>query len=100
MNRMKIIYRKRRDLVLSLLKQSPLYSDMEITGENAGLQLLIRLRTHNVKDIVDKAEHHKIKVYLLKDYYFTDHSDPNTLILGYAGLDDKKIKEAIPLLFG
>lgn len=100
LNRMKIIYRKRRDLVLSLLKQSPLYSDMEITGENAGLQLLIRLRTHNVKDIVDKAEHHKIKVYLLKDYYFTDHPDPNTLILGYAGLDDKKIKEAIPLLFG
>lgn len=96
LNRVKGIYKKRRDTLLSMLGRI----QVEVSGENAGLHLLIRMPSAGaVKSFLKTADKHKIKFYLLDDYYFTPQKKPaNTLIAGYAGVNEEQIKWAAKLL--
>jgi GntR family transcriptional regulator/MocR family aminotransferase len=88
LNRVKNIYRKRRDLLIEVLKSLPF--DIEISGEKAGLHLLFK--SSAAADILNIAEKYDIKLYNSDDYYFTPQSkSKNTIIVGYAGVSNDDI---------
>lgn len=89
LNRVKKIYRKRRDALIDVLKRSPY--DIEISGEKAGLHLLIK--SGSAEEIMKKAFESGIKLYNAEDYYFTPHESSPALIAGYAGVTEADIAQ-------
>lgn len=97
-NRVKNIYRKRRDALLKELTERP--ERMRISGQRAGLHLLVTPESFAKNELIKKAERNKVRVYQLSQYCFTEqpHLD-NTIILGYAGIKTEQTAEAVRLLF-
>ncbi|MCI5893463.1 MAG: PLP-dependent aminotransferase family protein, partial [Clostridiales bacterium] len=97
-NRVKNIYRKRRDALLKELTERP--ERMRISGQRAGLHLLVTPESFAKNELIKKAERNKVRIYQLSQYCFTEqpHLD-NTIILGYAGIKTEQTAEAVRLLF-
>ncbi len=92
LNRMKNIYRKRRDMMISAINALPY--PMEIYGEKSGLHLLVK--TPRAEEILKKSAKKGIKLYNLDDYYFTPQKkSSSTLIIGYASCTEDEINELI-----
>ncbi len=87
LSRVKNIYRKRRDKLIETLKPF----DTEITGERAGLHIVVK--TDRAKEIIKKADSMDIKLYDMDDYYFDKHENTNSIIIGYAGVNDEEIEK-------
>lgn len=97
LNRVKNIYKKRRDMLISELKGLPY--PIEIYGEKSGLHLLIK--TPLADKILKTAEKNGIKLYKLDDYFFTKvDSSSNTIIIGYASCSEDNITELIRIMSG
>lgn len=88
LNRVKNIYKKRRDALIETLKKIPY--DIEISGEKAGLHLLIK--SGFSREILDRAERGGIRLYDADSYYFTPHEPSNSIIASYAGVSDADIE--------
>ena len=86
LNRVKNIYRKRRDRLIRALNGSA-----RISGEKTGLHILAE--TPFADNIIEEAAKRDIRLYSLDDYFFTEHKKTNTLIIGYAGVSDENIDE-------
>ena len=87
-----------KDEMISLLK--PYEQEFTIIGEQSGLHII--LDVHNGLDeemLVEKAVQAKLKVYPLSAYSIEkpDKSVPK-IILGFAGIPEKKLDQAISLL--
>ena len=99
LNRMRIIYGRRHDILLGELKKIP---GCRITGENAGVHLLVEfINGMTEKEAIEKAEREGIKVYPLSEYEIgeqekdiTGEQKKCTVILGYATLSEPEILEA------
>lgn len=100
LNRMRKLYKGKHDLLLELLKDfSPWF---QIKGENAGSHILLQA-TFPVEEgwLKSRAEAAGIKVYCLSEYWVekeVTYPFPPTIILGYAGLSEDKMKEGIETL--
>lgn len=94
LRRMRMLYSKRRQ---SLVRALNLHfeNDAEILGENAGMHLMVRLRTKFSDDeVVRRAAEVGVGLVGAKIYYFDDaHS--GQFVLGYAGLSERKIREGV-----
>lgn len=89
LNRVKNIYRKRRELLIAALKSAGY--PIEISGERAGVHLM--LKSPAADTIIKKATQRGIRLYRLDDYFFTPGSAPtNTLVAGYAGVSAEDIE--------
>ena len=97
-NRVKNIYRKRRDALMRELIKRP--EKMKITGERAGLHLLVTPESFAKSELLERAKRNRIRIYQMSQYYFTEQSVlDNTIILGYAGIKTEQVGEAVRLLF-
>ena len=95
LNRIKNIYKKRRDLMIANLKTLPY--PIEIYGEHAGLHLLVKVK--DAKKITDTAQKHGIRIYDLDDYFFMQpQKNHNTLVIGYASCSEEDINELIDIM--
>ena len=86
LNRVKNIYRKRRDRLIRALNGSA-----RISGEKTGLHILAK--TPFADKIIKEAAKRDIRLYSLDDYFFTEYKKTDTLIIGYAGVSDENIDE-------
>ena len=87
LNRVKGIYKTRCEELLKILKKY----NFEISGEKAGLHLLIK--TPLADKLLSCAKDESIRLYNLDDYYFTAPVTPSdTLIIGYAGSSSDELK--------
>lgn len=86
LNRVKNIYRKRRDRLIRALNGAA-----RISGEKTGLHILAK--TPYADKIIGEAAKRGMKLYSLDDYFFTEHEKTDTLIIGYAGVGDGDIDE-------
>lgn len=98
LNKTRALYKSRHDMLLGCLKS--LQDRCTISGENAGVHLLLRF--HNgmtEEELIKRAREKGIKVYGLSEYYI-DSQDKNhaTVLLGYANMNEEKIKEAVQIL--
>jgi len=86
-------YRSRRDALLQALSRH--YPDWGVRGAAAGLHLVVQppLRSP-IARIVDRAAAASVRVYPLSDYAWRT-TGRHGLVLGYAGLTEAEIAEAI-----
>ena len=99
LNRMRKIYRVKHDLIMNALR--PFQEMFEISGENAGLHILLRAKTQiKESELVLMAMDVGVKVYGMSEYEILPEEKQRkaTVILGYAGLTETEIKSGIDKL--
>lgn len=116
LNKMRRVYRGRHDVLLAELRSKSWVK--WIYGENAGLHILVEVNTDKTEEeLINAAKEKGIRVYGLREYGIEEKgaaaSDvqksigkeadaerikPPTLLLGYAGLEEKQIVEGIAIL--
>lgn len=99
LNKMRKFYRNKHDLLLESLE--PFRERFEITGENAGLHLLLTSKEAIPEQaLITRAREQGVWVYGLSDSLVdTDmSSDSCTVILGYGGLTEEEIQKGIEAL--
>ena len=75
--------------------------DFEISGEYAGLHILVKAKNGLTEaELIQRAKEKGIRVYGLSEHYISgsEDSENNTVLIGYANMTEKKIKESLPLL--
>ena len=101
LNRVGNLYKQRKEFLIDALTRQPFGKQIEITGDNAGLHFL--LHVHNgmsEQELIQSAEKVGVKVHGLSEYDKTGHSGcpKSTLVLGYAGLSEQELADAVSLL--
>lgn len=102
LNKMRKLYKNKHDLLLQQLK--PYRDRFDISGENAGLHLLLHAKDQReTKELLYRAEKAGIRIYPVTGYGILKELpewEKNTLILGYAGLSGEQIMEGIDEMLG
>ncbi|ARI76201.1 MocR-like pyridoxine biosynthesis transcription factor PdxR [Halobacillus mangrovi] len=93
--KMKTIYRKKRDTLLSAISQC-FPEDVEVIGQDSGLHVLLRIPNGMTeKELIEKALEFDVKVHPIS--YYGKH-DNQTVLIGYGSLSEKEIQTAVHLL--
>lgn len=97
LNKMRKLYRAKHELLLGCLE--PLRRDFAISGENAGLHLLLTSRWGIPEgELVKRAASLEARVYGLSESMVEEGKDSTTVLLGFGGLSEEKIREGAELL--
>ncbi len=99
LNKMRKIYKEKHDLLMECLK--PLRGAFEISGENAGLHLLLTSKSDKSERwLLETAASVGVKVYGLSDSIVDAGTEPpcGTVLLGFGGLDESAIRRGVELL--
>ncbi|MCR1951590.1 PLP-dependent aminotransferase family protein [Clostridium sp. DSM 100503] len=97
LNKMRNIYKKKREFLVSLIKKY--LKGTEIIGTNSGLHLLLKVNNGMTEEeLIQKAEEKEIKILGLSNSYFKMKDKISIVFLGYASLTHKEIEEAVILL--
>jgi|BioPla2DNA2_1021312.scaffolds.fasta_scaffold00019_58 GntR family transcriptional regulator/MocR family aminotransferase len=98
-NRMRNIYRIRRDSLISMLMNSKLADCIEIIGQNAGLHFIMRVNNGMSEDeLVIAAKEQDILVHGLSKYYTNKNSIMPSIVIGYSTIQDKDLDVCVKLL--
>lgn len=101
LNRMRTLYKGRHDKLLGMLKT--MFPGCCVSGEHAGVHVLLHVPGHREKELVDKAKKVGISIYGISDFYLTDHArrqcmddrEEAVLMIGYANLSEEEIERGI-----
>jgi GntR family transcriptional regulator/MocR family aminotransferase len=102
LNKMRKLYREKHDIMLECL--SPLRKYFDISGEDAGLHLLITVKDKafekepTERELMEKAAAEGVRVYGLFDSLVDAKTYRPTLLLGFGGLDKDSIVNGIEQL--
>lgn len=102
LNKTRKLYREKHDVLLQELK--PFRKKFSISGENAGLHLVLTSRDekNTEENLMKRAAEHGVKVYGMSDALIEEDAERfqtgGTLILGYGGLKAEEIKEGMAKL--
>lgn len=97
LNKTRALYRSRHDLLLSCLKE--IGADFTVSGENAGVHLLLHFHDGRTEEeLIRAAAKKSVKVYGLSGYYVgkkerNKHKDA-VILLGYANMTEENIRMA------
>lgn len=99
-NRMRIFYRKQRDLLINAIHQSPLSKFIDIQEKDAGLHFLMNVKTSATDEqLVEKARNNGLKLACLSQYYHNvSLAVLHTLVINYSSVDEASIDNAITCL--
>ncbi len=99
-SRSRKVYQSRRDALLDALSTEFRDIPHKVSGGEAGLHLLLNVRNGMDEGrLIEAALKKGVRVYGLSGYYSLPEKPPAaTLVLGYAGLDEGGITEAVGLL--
>lgn len=100
LNKTRKIYREKHDILLQELK--PFLKRFRLSGEDAGLHLLLSLRDKSVteKELVERARENGVRVYAFSEARVEQSAEAGnpTVILGYGGLRKEEIPAGIAKL--
>lgn len=97
LRRMRQLYRARRDLVVSVLGE--LLPGHRVRGIAAGLHVVLEMPSALAASSVQvEAEEAGIVVETLEQHVFADYAGPSGLLIGYGGLPEPSLEEAIGVL--
>lgn len=100
-NKMRKIYRIKRDTLIKKINLSELKSVVTVTGEEAGMHLLLTVNNEMDEDeLILSAKNEGVKIKGLKSFYSFPvmRAADNEIVIGYAGLSVKEITDGIALL--
>ncbi|MDQ3013370.1 MAG: PLP-dependent aminotransferase family protein [Acidobacteriota bacterium] len=94
LRRMRTLYDGRRQALVRALNHH-FAERVEILGENAGMHLMVRLRTKlNDEQIVQHAAQAGVGLVSARIYYL-GQAPADEFVLGYAGLSERRIQEGV-----
>jgi GntR family transcriptional regulator/MocR family aminotransferase len=95
LRRMRRTYRRRRDALRAAIARH--LGGWQTQGVAAGLHLVATLPTGlDEREVVRAAARQSIRVYPMRDYRARPSADdPPALVLGYAGLNEAQVREAV-----
>ena len=101
LNKTRALYKGRHDMLLGCLKEMEV--QFSISGENAGVHLLLHFAGDVSEDgLIRRAAEVGVRVYGLSEYFVGDGrreaEKGAVILLGYANMGEKKIREAAGLL--
>ncbi len=97
LNKMRKHYRGKHDTLMECLK--PFEEDFVISGEHAGLHLLLTAKKNTAEEeLIRAAAKKKVKVYGLSDSMVAVSSRKATMLLGFGGLKEDEIIKGVDLL--
>jgi len=97
LNKMRKAYKVKHDKLLELLR--PFGERFEITGENAGLHLLLTSRNGESEEmLIQKAAEQSVKIYGLSESIIGEVRGSSTVIIGYGGLSEEQLQEGVERL--
>lgn len=101
LNRMRKVYRGKHDILLEGLE--PFRKDFDVSGENAGLHLLLKDKKGRTEEwLKARAQALGVRVYGLTEALVEPPDEkeerPATLLLGFGGLTEEEIKKGLLLL--
>lgn len=92
LNKMRKIYKAKHDLLLGELQN--FRKNFDISGENAGLHLLLTSRSgESERALLKKAAAEGVRLYGLSDSMTKNASDSATVLLGFGGVTEAQIRE-------
>lgn len=92
LNRMRTVYRKRQEALIGGL--SALQDRLTISGQQAGLHLLLTMPDLLEQELVDSAAQNGVAVYPLSDYFYSRHTEMHTVVVGFAGYQTDQLQQA------
>ncbi|WP_455660364.1 MocR-like pyridoxine biosynthesis transcription factor PdxR [Pradoshia sp.] len=94
LNRMRKVYRRKLEIVLDLLK--PHKEILSVFGEQSGLHIALIIKNGmSEASIKDRAKEKGIILRTLSDYSTVTEGYPPTIVLGFAGIPEVDLKEAM-----
>ena len=97
LNKMRKLYKGKHDVLLKALK--PLEKQFAISGENAGLHLLLTDKKGRTEtELLEAAKAHDVKVYGMSENFVHANPEKTVLLLGYAGMSEEEIIKGIDIL--
>lgn len=99
-NRMRVVYRARRDQVIRAVQASALAGRCQVLGAEAGLHFLLRLDTERGDgDLAALAREQGIRLSFLSDYQRqSGEGRSHTLVVSYPGVEPERLGSALDLL--
>ncbi|MBR5773358.1 MAG: PLP-dependent aminotransferase family protein [Clostridia bacterium] len=99
LNRMRTIYKNRRDAFVTGLRQSSIGSKITVLGNNAGLSLLVRVNGLTESELIESAGALGVGISGLSSHYADSTGVPEgVVIIGYSSLNLTEIGEVVALL--
>jgi len=101
LNKMKGIYKEKRNTFIELIKHSKFGPVCKVIGEEAGLHFLLEF-PNNVSEewLIERAKKEKIRIYGLKEYFNCKTNRPEfpAIVMGYSNFLENDFISAIKLL--
>lgn len=99
-NRMRVVYRARRDQVIRAVQASALAGRCQVLGAEAGLHFLLRLDTERGDgELAALAREQGIRLSFLSDYQRQSGEErSHTLVVSYPGVEPERLGSALDLL--
>lgn len=98
LNKTRALYKSRHDTLIQCLK--PLLSKCELSGEHAGVHLLLTFRDgRSEQELIELVRDAGVKVYGLTEYCVEPEEKYGaTILLGYANMKEEEIRTAARIL--
>ncbi|GGH81302.1 GntR family transcriptional regulator/MocR family aminotransferase [Pullulanibacillus pueri] len=99
LNKMRTLYRKKHDVLLSTIKQW-MGERVRVIGDQSGLHIVLEVKNGmKEEELIASARQKGVKIYPLSIYFNNPKATRcSKVLLGFGGLSEKQIKEGIVLL--
>ena len=100
-NRMRKLYKNRRNTVISFLNQCPFASRLTILEQDAGLHFLLKVDTALTdRELTTRLEQAGIRVQALSEFYHDSGEDQHCLVINYSGIREEALEQAMDTVNG
>ena len=95
-NRMRKLYKNRRNLVISFLNRCPFADRLTILEQDAGLHFLLKVDTALTdKELTARLARAGIRVQALSEFYHDSGEDRHCLVINYSGIREEALEQAL-----
>ena len=95
-NRMRKLYKNRRNLVISFLNRSPFADRLTILEQNAGLHFLLKVDTELTdEELTARLARAGIRVQALSEFYHDAAENRRCLVINYSGIREDALEQAL-----
>ena len=95
-NRMRKLYKSRRNLVISFLNRCPFAEKLTILEQDAGLHFLLKVDTALTdRELTQRLARAGIRVQALSEFYHDAGDDRRCLVINYSGIREETLEQAL-----
>ena len=95
-NRMRKLYKNRRNLVISFLNRCPFADRLAILEQDAGLHFLLKVDTALTDaELTARLARAGIRVQALSEFYHDSPEDQKCLVINYSGVREEALEQAL-----